>query len=138
MAELLTASETWVEDPTDMPDGGQERYSQQESSVPSEPFSAGDWLSKIRREVYAHREVEDLYVSIGDEELVDYWIIIPQRDLELVGRLIEDQYARIIIPFAETGRPPFGLDFHIIYLEGRDPEDLVPRRAIRVPNFSQL
>lgn len=94
------------------------------------------WLALIKQCVYVnHPRVEDVYVSIGDEGLVDYWIVIPTRDVALVRRLIEDQQQNIIRLFARTPNPPFQLDFHIIYREGREVSDLVPSGAIRIPRL---
>ena len=93
------------------------------------------WLGKIRSEVYKHPQVEELYVSISNELLVDYWIVIPHRDIALVRTLVEDQRQNIIGLFARTPNPPFQVDFHICYREGRPARELVPSDATLIPKF---
>lgn len=93
------------------------------------------WLAKIRQETYKNPKVESFYITIDDEALFDYWIVIPHRDIELVRELIKDQQKHVIDLFAGTDHPPFQLDFHIVYREGRDARDLVPDKAIEIPNF---
>ena len=105
---------------------------EQEDVDISDSLSAG-WLTTIRAEVFKHTEVEDLYVSIGDDLIVDYWIIIPHRDIGVVRTLIKSQQKNIIGLFATADKPPFQLDFHIIYRAGRASRELVPSDAFRVP-----
>lgn len=93
------------------------------------------WMAKIRQEAYKNPKVESFYITIDDEALFDYWIVIPHRDIELVRELIKDQQTNVIDLFAGTDHPPFQLDFHIVYREGRDARDLVPDKAIEIPNF---
>jgi len=93
------------------------------------------WMAKIRQETYKNPKVESLYTTLDDEARVDYWIVIPHRDIELVRELIKDQQKHVIDLFAGTDHPPFQLDFHIVYREGRDARDLVPDKAIEIPNF---
>ncbi|MCH8185540.1 MAG: hypothetical protein IH862_05510, partial [Chloroflexi bacterium] len=104
------------------------RYWPERSSV-SDNDNAG-WLSLIRTTVYSNPGVVSLYVSFGEERLVDYWILIPHRDTELVRELVRNQHKNIVSLFAQTSHPPFQLDFHIIYREGRDDLSLVPGGAI--------
>ena len=101
----------------------------------SDPINEG-WMTRIIAEVYKHPQVEALYVSIDDREpLVDYWIVIERRDISLVRSLIEDQQKNIVNLFAQTAHPPFQLDFHICYREGRDAGSLVPDNSIYIPRF---
>lgn len=90
------------------------------------------WLSKIKQEVYVDPSVEDVFVSIGDDFLVDYWIVIPRRDPASIRSIIARQHEHIINLFS-TEHPPFKVDFHICYREGREVRDLVPDAAIHLP-----
>lgn len=91
------------------------------------------WLRLVRDAVYEHGEVQFLYISLGDDMVVDYWILIPSRDITLVRAIVEQQQERIIKLFAMTQDPPFQLDYHIVYLNGREPAELVPSDAIPIP-----
>jgi len=134
MPSLTITNRVWITIPTNLPaEQLQQQQWQQEEFSMSDP-SEESWLSRIRKEVYKHSEVEDLYISIG-EVLVDYWIIIPRRDIILVRSLIEDQHQKIINLFAKTDHPPFQLDFHICYRQGRNARELVPTDSIQVPKF---
>lgn len=96
------------------------------------------WLNKIRAELYKNQAVEGIYLTLegsGKDLIVDYWIVIPHRDIDLVRELIRSQRENVIGSFSQIGDPPFQLDFHICYREGRDVLDLLPDRAIKVPNF---
>ena len=107
---------------------------EQEAQALSDVVADG-WLTRIRTHVYNHPEVEELFVSIDAEPVVDYWIVIPRRDIGLVERLVEDQQKKILRLFAGTANPPFQLDFHIYYREGRVAKDLIPSNGIRIPRF---
>ena len=130
--ETFTYSRTSITESTGMRDEKGYPWRWEESSPPT---SSQEWLSKIRTEVYKHKEVEALYVSIGEEGLVDYWIVIPQRDITLVRTLVECQQKDIVALFVREHGAPFQLDFHIIYREGREVENLVPSDAIEIPDF---
>lgn len=93
------------------------------------------WLARVRTAVYRYKDVEDLYVSVGQDPVVDYWIVIPKRDISLVRRLMDAQQKYIIPLFTSGEEAPFQLDFHIVYREGRDISILVPTDAIHVPRY---
>ena len=107
---------------------------QEEDTTRSDSWNDG-WLATIRRELHEHGRFEHLYVSIGDEGMVDYWVVIPDRDLDLVRRLVEEQHKIVRLFGSGQQRPPFNLDFHIVYGKGRDAKTLVPSDAFRVPDF---
>jgi len=113
---------------------------QKESLTPAAPTDSSNsqdagWMAKIRQEVYKNPKVEEVYATIGDDLLVDYWIIIARRDVGLIRELIKDQQENVLDLFSSTENPPFQIDFHIYYREGRDARDLVPDKAIKIPNF---
>lgn len=134
---ITTSIQVWETTPTDpSARSAPILWSQDDSYHPSYSDTDG-WLSLIRSKVYSHREVEAVYVSLNvtEERLLDYWIIIPHRDVEVIRQLIRAQHRDLIRLFAQTANPPFQLDFHIIYAEGRDAQGLVPTDAVYVPNF---
>lgn len=100
--------------------------------VNSEDSDTYGWLRLVRDAVYVHDEVQALYISLGDEMVIDYWILIPSRDISLVRAIIKQQQEKIVKLFAMTPDPPFQLDYHIIYLNGRDAAELVPSDAIPI------
>ena len=130
-----TDLQVWMNTQTFPPPRAEEAFSE-ESTNPtnieeSHHLNAG-WLTRIRTEVFEEEQIEDLYVTIGDDSTVDYWIVIEHRDLPLVRRIIERQHESILKLFTKTENPPFQLDFHICYREGRDAREIVPDRAIRL------
>lgn len=90
------------------------------------------WLNRISKTVYANPAVEALFVSLGEEAVKDYWVVIPERDIALVRKLISDQQEKVLRLFAQTDAP-FQLDFHIVYRNMRDIRELIPSKAISVP-----
>lgn len=90
-----------------------------------------EWISRIREELYLEPSVESVYMSI-EEGNVDFWVVIPKRDIEVVRHIAESQ-ARIMDIFGRTEKPIFFMDFHVIYRNGHGEEELVPKRAIRLP-----
>ncbi len=71
--------------------------------------------------------MEHLFVS-RDREEVDYWVVIPERNIETVRVLVKQQQA-IIRLFMATANSPLQVDSHIVYCEGRDATELVPNAA---------
>ena len=107
-------------------------------SYPSDPTEVSDsqansWLQIISDAVYANPAVEALFVSKGEEAMRDYWVVIPERDIALVRELIGDQQEKVLALFAQSENVPFQLDFHIVYRNGRDIDELIPSKAISIP-----
>ena len=92
---------------------------------------ADGWLSRIREELYSIPSVEDIFVSIEDSD-VDVWVVIPERDLAVLHQLASIEWKMLKI-FVSGAHPPFLIDFHVIYRCGRNADDLVPTRTIRLP-----
>ncbi|PKB60903.1 MAG: hypothetical protein BZY79_06675 [SAR202 cluster bacterium Casp-Chloro-G4] len=90
------------------------------------------WISMISETVYANPAVEALFVSRGEEAVRDYWVVIPERDIALVRELISEQQNKVLRLFAHTDAP-FQLDFHIVYRNERDINELIPSEAISIP-----
>jgi len=89
------------------------------------------WIALIREKLYANPSVEDIFVSIEDNN-VDVWVVIPERDLAALDQLADIEWELLEI-FVSGEHPAFLIDFHIIYRCGRKIEDLAPTRAIRLP-----
>ena len=92
---------------------------------------ANGWISFIREGLYAIPSVEDIFVSIDDND-VDVWVVIPERDLAVLDQLADIEW-ELLETFVSGEHPAFLLDFHVIYRCGRNIEDLAPTRAIRLP-----
>ena len=97
--------------------------------------SVNGWISLIREELYSNPSVEDIFVSIEDSD-VDVWVVIPKRDIAVLHQLVEIE-GRILEMLVCGKRPPFLIDFHVIYRCGRNIQDLAPTSAIRLPRQAQ-
>jgi len=89
------------------------------------------WLSLIREELYSISSVEDIIVSIEDND-VDVWVVIPERDLTILHQIVEREW-ELLKTLVSGENPPFLIDFHIIYRCSRNVEELAPTEAIRLP-----
>ena len=89
------------------------------------------WIALIREELYANPSVEDIFVSIEDNN-IDVWVVIPKRDISVLRQLVQGE-GRIVEMLVSGEHPAFLIDFHIIYRSGRNLEELAPTRAIRLP-----
>lgn len=108
-------------------------YRTTQAEIEISDSQAQSWLSLISKTVYANQAVEALFVSKGEEAVRDYWVVIPERDIALVRELINDQREKVLSLFAQTENVPFQLDFHIVYRNGRDVNELIPSEAISIP-----
>jgi hypothetical protein len=89
------------------------------------------WLSLLREELYSNPSVEDIFVTIEDNN-VDAWVVIPHRDLGVLHQIVEKEWE--LLKILVSGKSPaFLIDFHIIYRYGRNVQDLAPTRAIPLP-----
>ena len=88
------------------------------------------WIALIRQELYANPSVEDIFVSIEDNN-VDVWVVIPERDLAALDQLADIEW-ELLEMFVSGEQPVFLIDFHIIYRCGRNVEELAPTKAIRL------
>ena len=89
------------------------------------------WLSLIGEELYSIASVEDIFVSIEDND-VDVWVVIPERDLTILHQIVERE-GELFDTLVSGENPPFLIDFHVIYRCGRNIEELAPTEAIRLP-----
>ena len=92
--------------------------------------STDGWIALIRGALYSIPSVEDIFVSIEDDN-VDVWAVIPQRDIAVLGQLADIEW-ELLETFASGKHPLFLIDFHVIYRCGRNIEDLAPTGAIRL------
>jgi len=99
--------------------------------VISADSTVNGWLSLIREELYSIASVEDIFVSIEDND-VDVWVVIPERDLTILHQIVEREWV-LLKTLVSGENPPFLMDFHIIYHCGRNIEELAPAEAIRLP-----
>ena len=99
-------------------------------TVPSDQTVNG-WIAYVREEFYSVPEVEAIYVTIEEND-VDIWLLIPNRDIGLVRRLAEREM-ELLNRFATLERPLFLFEFHIVYRCGALESQFVPQRAIRLP-----
>ena len=89
------------------------------------------WISLIKKTLFANPSVEDIFVSIEESD-VDMWVVIAKRDLSVLSQLVEKE-GHIIEILVSGENPALLIDFHVIYRCGRNIEDLVSNRAIRLP-----
>lgn len=90
------------------------------------------WIAYIRELLYSITGVESLYVTIDDKQ-VDIWILIPNRDIDLMRQIVEKEM--LIVDSLNTDLElRFEVDFHIVYRYGSiDDRQLIPRLAIQIP-----
>lgn len=93
--------------------------------------SADGLIRYVRDELYSVQSIESIYVDIKEGN-IDIWVVIPKRDIAVVRQIAEAK-GRILRLFASAEHPPFTLDFHVVYRDGRNEEDLLTKQAIRVP-----
>ncbi len=93
--------------------------------------SVNGWISLIKKRLFDNPSVEDIFVSIEGSD-VDVWVVIPKRDLSVLSQLVEKE-EQIIEILVSGKNPALLIDFHVIYRCGRNIEDLVSNRAIRLP-----
>jgi hypothetical protein len=88
-------------------------------------------MAFVKEEMYSISGIESIYVSI-DGESVDIWILIPERDIDLVQRIIEKEN-RIIDRFINEGQTKYLFDFHVLYKCQATESELVPANSIKIP-----
>jgi len=88
------------------------------------------WIAYIKEEFYSVPEIESIYFAI-DEKNVDIWLVIPDRNFDLVRQLVDCEM-QIMSKFAARGRTVFLLEFHIVYRCGVNERRLIPQRAVRL------
>ena len=89
-----------------------------------------EWASYIAEKLYAIPGVESVYIGI-ERDHIDVWTVIPHRDvptMEQVYQAEEDIYDT----FSPAEQVSLFFDFHIIYRNGSDEKDLLPRQAIQM------
>ena len=93
--------------------------------------SVNGWIALIKQELYSVSLVEDIFIGIEDSD-VDVWVVIPERDIAALTQLSNIEW-ELLKMFVSGEHPVFLIDFHIVYRCGRNAEDLVPTRTIRLP-----
>jgi len=98
--------------------------------IDSSDQSTNGWIALVREKLYSNHSVEDIFVSIEDNN-VDIWVVIPERDLAVLDQLADTEWG-LLEMLVSGEHPPFLIDFHVIYRCGRDIEDLAPTKAIKL------
>jgi len=89
------------------------------------------WMSRIRDELYSISMVENIFVTIEDND-INVWVVIPRRDITVLRQIVEkeDELLKVLV---SGDNPALFIDFHVIYRCDRDMEKLAPTRAISLP-----
>ena len=90
--------------------------------------SGNDCMAFVKEEMYSISGIESIYVSIDGESL-DIWILIPERDIDLVQRIIEKEN-RIVDRFIDEGQTKYLFDFHVLYQCQATESELVPANSM--------
>ena len=93
--------------------------------------TANGWIAYVREGFYAFPQVESIYYTIDDTD-IDIWLIIPTRDFSLLRRLV-DLEMRILGIFSSADLSLYRFEFHILYRNNSNENQLVPKRALRLP-----
>lgn len=101
------------------------------SKTISSDQSVNGWVSYIKEKFYSFTQVETIYALI-EQDKIDVWIIIPNRDSVLLRKLIETEMG-VLDVLSSDNKPLFSLEFHIVYRCGNDERQFVPLRALRLP-----
>lgn len=101
------------------------------SDTVSADQTVNGWIAYVREEFYSIAGVEALYV-VSEENNVDIWLVIPNRDFALLRELVEREM-KVLETFIVIEEPLFLFEFHIVYRCGADESKFVPKRAIRIP-----
>jgi len=101
------------------------------SNTVSSDQTINGWIAYIREEFYSIPEVEAVYVVI-EENNVDIWLLVPNRDFALVRQLV-DREMKVLETFVAIEQLLFLFEFHIVYRCGADESQFLPQRAIRLP-----
>ena len=89
-----------------------------------------DCIAFVKDEMYSISEIESIYISI-DGESIDIWILIPDRDINLVSKIIEKEN-NIIDRFINERQTKYIFEFHVIYKCQADESSLVPTNSIKI------
>lgn len=100
------------------------------SAVPANSQKPNGWAGWAREALYGFKEVESVYYTI-DNELIDVWVVIPERELSLLRQII-DVEMKFLDKFDAEKRSRRTFDFHIIYRSGAPESSLIPSGAVRL------
>lgn len=101
-------------------------------------MNASDWMEKVANAFYDIEGVEWVYVTqqgeyIKGDAIFDFWVIINERNLDLVREIAEAKYNLLkLAPIHEDSvyRVSYVCDYHTIYRDGRDLKDIEPSFAL--------
>lgn len=88
------------------------------------------WIEYIRGSFYGIEQVESIYYK-ADKEKVDVWIMIPDRNLPLLRKLI-DVEMDVLDKFEAESDSLYIFEFHIIYRCGAKETSLTPSGAVPI------
>ena len=89
------------------------------------PSDINSWLAVAGARITGDVEA-DVAVTFDDQN-VNLWIVIPERDLALARKIIGECHS--LLQWFDGG-PEYSIDFHIIYRQGRDLADVLPSHHI--------
>ena len=92
--------------------------------------NANGLIAYVREQFYAIPKVESIYYTIDDTD-VDIWLIIPTRDFNLLCRLV-DLEMRILDIISIADLSLYQLEFHILYRNSCNENQIVPKKALRL------
>ncbi|GEM_PF-1945782 len=87
-------------------------------------------IALVKEEMFSILGVNSFYVSI-DEESVDVWILIPDRDTNLINRII-DKENMIIDRFITDGQTKYLFEFHVLYQCQANEAEIIPTSSIKI------
>ena len=86
------------------------------------------WVSYIKDLFYSVPETEAIYFTIDDKD-VDFWILIPMRNFNLLCRLVELEMV-VLDNFSYGDSSLYRLEFHFVYRDGADAQCIIPPKAL--------
>ncbi len=92
--------------------------------------SVNGWITRVREKLYSNTAVEDIFVKIEDND-IDVWVVTSKREIGVLRQIVEKE-DELLKTLVSGDNPALFIDFHVIYRCGRNIEELVPTRAIRI------
>jgi len=87
-------------------------------------------IAFVKEEMYSISEIKSIYISI-DGESIDIWILIPDRNINLIDRIIEKEN-KIIDRFIHDGQTKYLFEFHVLYMCQTDESEITPSNSIKI------
>ncbi len=107
-----------------------------QQSIALETRPADTWIGILRGSLYEVDGVESIFVA-KHENTFDVWVIIADRDLQVVRNISNAERALLKLFLAREHNPIFSFDFHTLYRGVRKATELVPKNALPLPRLQQ-